>query len=148
MPWYSDMFTREELDAFRVKLFDEIDFCDCLSCWGTQSYSDSDFTWLSDIMHHTYWWEDQESNLEFTSMMMARIITEMYNKGMFCGLKCLDLSHDEVEFHSHWRRMYYEHLICAVQEEHESAIQIQALFRGHNARWKVPCFSWQEEDSF
>ena len=142
MPWYSDMFiTREERDALRVKLYDEVDFCDCLSGYG---YADSDGTLLNYILNETYWWEEQESNLEFTSMMMARIITENYNRGMLCGLHSLDLSHDEVEFHSHWKRMYYEHLICAVQEEHESAIQIQALFRGHNARWKVPCFSWEE----
>ena len=130
------MFTREELDAFRIKLYDEVDFCDCHSGWG---HSD----WWEYILNDTYWWEEEESNLEFTSMMMARIIVDDYNRGMYCGLKCLELSHGEGKFHSHCKRMYYGRLICAVQEECESAIQIQALFRGHNARWKVPCFSWK-----
>lgn len=130
------MFTREELDAFRVKLFDEVDFCDCLPCWG---YSD----WW-EYVEHFDWWEDQESNLEFTSMMMARIIFNNH----WNEWEAFELSDDEADYHSHWKRQYYKHLVCAVQEEHESAIQIQALFRGHNARWKVPCFNWQEEDSF
>ncbi len=44
------------------------------------------------------------------------------------------------------RKIYCVHLIAEVQRRHMAAMFIQKHVRGHNTRWKYPCFSFKDDD--
>ena len=60
MPDHCGMFTREELDAFRVKLFDEVIFVDWHTIYsgGFDWLKSGGFAWLIYIRKDTLWWEE------------------------------------------------------------------------------------------
>lgn len=41
---------------------------------------------------------------------------------------------------------YYKLLKLKIEHRWHNAMKIQRVWRGHNARWKVPCFTWKDED--
>ena len=104
--------------------------------------------WMDRCWHHLLrersdLWRGGIEHEEFDAMMMARMMSAMNNYPEF--RRGYHKSLCDPEYILDWfRGMYYYCLTCAVQEEHESAVKIQAMFRGHNVRWKVPCFTWGE----
>ena len=44
------------------------------------------------------------------------------------------------------REYYTMYLINELQRRHYAAVKIQARMRGHNARWKIPMFTWAKDE--
>ena len=53
---------------------------------------------------------------------------------------------NEVAFLKTLRKLYAQHLIKEVQRRHYAAVKIQALLRGHEARWQHPYFTFHRDD--
>ena len=107
----------ERLDRFFEVLEEEIDDC----CYLKEGF-----------------WEHCP-DLPFSAMMMARTIER---EGYFQSHRGL---HSSSDIYAIYKILFYKTLILALHEQHEASIKIQAVFRGHNTRWKVPCFNWKEE---